>query len=199
MSLEIIKMEIIRFSPTFYLQIAAMDGISVVAVVLGLLWGRGVPRKKLLRSVLLLVGAALICFGSEAALEQFGMGWRCTPFNIMMFLCLALFTAMLLRCMNVFRHLENTHWAVQASGRVLLVLLVLILVIKLFWVYAGFRLGSWYDSLEPFNGQMIVCARDVHGGSGAWYYYAHINSIVHGTQFARDGSLYLHGYPRFWS
>lgn len=159
--------------------------ISVAAVVLGLSRGRGIPRKRLLRSVLLLGGAALICFGGAASLAQFDMGWRCAPFNIMLFLCAVLFVITLWRCINVLALLEKTHSVIQAFG---FVSLVLVLVITLAWTAVYFHLFSWKDEISPYNGQMIVCANDMHGGSGAWRYYTHINNLIHGAEIVHDGS-----------
>ncbi len=168
-----------------YVFVVSLAVISVAAVALGLVRGRGTPRRKLLRSVLLLSGAVLICFGGAAALAQFDMGWRCTPFNIMLLFCVVLSVITLWRCMNVFALLENTHSALQASG---FVSLALVLVITLAWTTVYFHLFSWEDKLSPHNGQMIVCANDMHGGSGSWRYYTHINNLVHGVEIAHNGS-----------
>lgn len=168
-----------------YVFIAALAVISVASIGLGLLRGGGTRRKKLLRSVLLLGGAALTCFGGAAILAQFGMGWRCTPFNTMLFLCAVLFVATLWRCMNVIAHLKNTHRAIQAST---FVSLVLVLVITVVWTCLFFQFLSWNDRLAPHNGQMIVCANDMHGGSCSWRYYTHINNLVHGAEILNDGS-----------
>lgn len=179
-------------SHTNYVFIAALTAISAAAVVLSLLRGRGTPRKKLLRSVLLLGGATLICFGGEAMLAQFDMGWRCTPFNIMLFLCAVLFVIVLWHCMNVLSLLENTHSTLRAS---IFLFLTPVLVITLAWTAAYFCLLSWQDDLAPYNEQMIVCANDMHGGSGSWRYYVHINNLVHGAEIAHDGSWW--GIPPF--
>lgn len=177
-----------------YVFIVALAAISVAAVIFGLLRGRGVPRKKLLRSVLLLGGAALICFGGGAVLAQFDMGWRCAPFNIMLLLCVVLFAIMLWRCMNVLGLLENANSALRGCG---IISLGLVLVITLMWTALYFQLSSWRDKLYPYNGQMIVGANDMHGGSCAWHYYTHINSLVHGAEIAHDGSWW--GPPPFQS
>lgn len=177
---------------TNYVFIVAPAAISVAAVILGLLRGRGVPRKKLLRSVFLLGGAALICFGGGAVLAQFDMGWRCAPFNIMLFLCVVLFAIMLWRCMNVLRLLENTNSVLRGCG---LISLALVLVVTLTWTAFYFQLSSWRDKLYPYNGQMIVCANDMHGGSCSWRYYTHINSLVHGAEIEHNGSWW--GAPPF--
>lgn len=183
MSLEIIKMEIIKYGGhLFYVSIAGIDVIAALVVAIGLVWGKGEPRKKLLHSVLMLVGAAVFCFGSQAVLELFDMGWRCTPFNVMMFLCLALFAVMLFRCMNVFR---DDHGRVVWPVRIVL---GVILLMKLMVVYIGFHLGGWYDNLVPYNGEMIVCASNSHGGSGAGYFFAHINSLIHGAEIPPEVS-----------
>lgn len=178
----------------FIAAIAVLAVISVAAVVLGLLRGRGAPRKKLLRSVLLLGGIALVCFGGEAALAQFDMGWRCVPYNTMLFLCGVLFLVTLWRSMKALSFPENTHSVVQMS---VFASLVLLLFIALTWVALFFLMSSWHDFLAPYNGQTIVCATDQHGGSANWCYYTHINSIVHGGEIVPAGRHI--GNPAFWS
>lgn len=174
----------------FFFGILAV--LSAAAVVLGLMRGSGEPRKRLARSVLLLGGTALVCFGGEAVLAQFDMGWRCGPYNLMLFLCVILFVVTLWRCLNVLSLLENTRSILQASG---FISLVLMLVITLAGTAAYFLLFSWHDDLAPHNGQMIVCANDMHGGSGSWRYYAHINDLVHGAEIEHEGRW--HGAPPF--
>ena len=167
-----------------YILFAVLALISVAAVVLSLARGTGEPRKKPVRSVLLLGGAALVCFGGEFALSRMGMGWLCTPFNIMLFLCAVLFVVTMWRGMNALSLLEGTRSVIQASG---FVALALVLVITLAGTPLYFLLFSWHDKLAPHNEQMIVCANDMHGGSGSWRYYAHINDLVHGEEIEHDG------------
>lgn len=167
-----------------YILFAILAVISAAAVVLGLIQGSGEPRKKLARSVLLLGTLALLCFGGEFALSRMGMGWRCTPFNIMLFLCAVLFVVTMWRGMNALSLLEGTRSVIQASG---FVAMVLVMGITLAWAAGYFTLLSWHDKLAPHNGEMIVCANDMHGGSGSWRYYAHINDLVHGEEIEHDG------------
>jgi hypothetical protein len=170
-----------------YILFAIPAVISAAAVVLGLIQGSGEPRKKLARSVLLLGALALLCFGGEFALSRMGMGWRCTPFNLMLFLCAVLLAVTLWRCMNVLSLLEGTRSVIQASG---FVSLALVLMITLVGTPLYFLLFSWHDKLAPHNEQMIVCANDMHGGSGSWRYYAHINNLVHGEEIERHDGWY---------
>lgn len=180
--------------PIFIAAMVALAVISAAAVVIGLLRGRGAPRKKLLHPVLLLGGAALVCFGGEAALALFDMGWRCAPYNTMLFLCGVLFIVTLWRSMKALSFLGNTHPVIQVS---VLSFLGLLLFMILLWVTMFFLLSSWHDYLAPYNGQMIVCATDQHGGSANWCYYAHINSIVHGGEIIPAGRHI--GNPANWS
>lgn len=175
-----------------YILLGVLAAMSAAAVALSLVRGSGAPRKRLVRSVLLLGGAALLCFGGEFALSRIGMGWRCGPFNLMLFLCIVLFVVTLWRCMDVLSLLENTRPVLQASG---FISLVLMLVITLAGTAAYFLLFSWHDDLTPYNGQTIVCANDMHGGSGSWRYYAHINDLVHGAEIEHEGRW--HGSPPF--
>ena len=167
-----------------YILFAVLAILSAAAVVLGLVRGSGESRRKLVRSVLPLGGAALVCFGGEAVLAQFDMGWRCGPFNLMLLLCAALFVVMLWRCLNVLSLLENTRSILRASG---FFSLALMLVIILAGTAVYFLLFSWNDKLVPHNEHMIVRANNMHGGSGSWRYYAHINSLVHGVEIEHDG------------
>lgn len=176
--------------------IGVLAAISAAAIALALIRGTGTPRKKLMRSVLLLSAAALLCFGGEFMLSRMGMGWRCTPFNIMLFLCVILLVVTLWRCMNALTLLENTRSIFQACG---LVSLVLVMGITLAYTAGYFCFLSWHDRVEPCDGQTIVYANDMHGGSGAHRYYAHINSLVHGEDLHIDffewSDHQLHGVP----
>lgn len=167
-----------------YILFGVLTTLSAAAVILGLMRGSGKPRKRLLRSVLLLGGAALVCFGGEAVLAQFDMGWRCGPFNLMLFLCVVLFVVMVWRCLNVLSLLENTRSVLQTAG---FISLTLVIGITLAYTAAYFCLLSWKDDLVPHNGQTIVYANDIHGGSGARRYFTHINSLVHGAEIEHDG------------
>lgn len=176
-----------------YVLFGVLAVISIAAVVLGLVRGTGEPWKKLVRSVLLLGGAALVCFGGEFVLSRMGMGWRCGPYNLMLFLCIVLFVIMLWRCMNVLSLQENTHSALKGLQTSGFISLVLVMGITLAYTAAYFLLLSWHDDLAPHNGEMIVCANDMHGGSGSWRYYAHINDLVHGAEIEHEGRW--HGAP----
>lgn len=167
-----------------YILFAVLAILSAAAVVLGLVRGSGESRRKLVRSVLPLGGAALVCFGGEAVLAQFDMGWRCGPFNLMLLLCAALFVVMLWRCLNVRSLLENTRSVLQTAS---FISLTLVIGITLAYTAAYFCLLSWKDDLVPHNGQTIVYANDIHGGSGARRYFTHINSLVHGAEIEHDG------------
>ena len=65
----------------------ALIVISVFSIIFCCIRGRGVSHKKLVLFASLLTVMLLICFGGNAILSFFGMGWRCTPFNNMLLLC----------------------------------------------------------------------------------------------------------------
>lgn len=176
-----------------YIFIIALIIISAPSVILCLLRSRGIPRKKLLCFAFLLGITAMICFGGKAILACFDMGWRCTPFNIMLFLCAILFIITLWRCLNVLSLLENTKPVLIGFG---FISLVLVMIITLAWTAIYFHFLSWHDGLTTYNNQMIVYANDQHGGSCSWRYYSHVNSLVHGIEITQDGWW---GYPPFKS
>ena len=158
--------------------------ISAPSVIFCLLRSREVSHKKLPRSAFLLGAMVMICFGGKAILSHFDMGWRCTPFNIMLFLCAILFIITLWRCLDVLSLLKNTNSVLIVCGFISLVLVIMITLAR---TAVYFPILSWHDKLSPHNGQMIVCANDMHGGSGNWRYYTHINDLIHGAEIAHDG------------
>ena len=69
-------------------------------------------------------------------------------------------------------------------------LLVLIMIPIVLFFY--FQFFSWNDGLTTYNGQTIVYSNDMHGGSCAYRYYAHVNNLVHGIEITQNG---LWGHP----
>lgn len=166
-----------------YILIAALVAISVFSVVFCILRGRGASHKKLVFSVSMLGAMAMVCFGGEAILNHFNMGWRCTPFNTMLNLCVILLIITLWQCMNELCLVENINPTLIVSGVFSMLLVILMTVILAFGYFAAF---SWDDGLS-YDGQMIVCANNGHGSSGSWRYYTHINGLVHGVEITQYG------------
>ena len=79
----------------FYFLSAVLGAISIIWVFFCIVSGKGISHKMLVFFTSLLCVVAMICFGGEVVLNHFGMGWRCTPFNIMLILCVILFTVIL--------------------------------------------------------------------------------------------------------
>ena len=172
-------MEILR-----YIFIAVLVAPTAFSVIFCVVRGKGVSHKMLIFFASMLGVTAIVCFGGEAILAHFDMGWRCTPFNTMLMLCTVFFTAMLLcsaRQLIVLKDVD--HIIVECE----LIAMFVVIVVTLLLTFYYFHLSSWHDGLSIYNNQTIVYANDQHGGSCSWRYYTHINSLVHGEEIERDG------------
>ena len=175
-----------------YIFRAVLVVISAFSVIFCIIRGKGKSRKKMILFIFLFMAMVMICFGGEAVLSHFDMGWRCTPFNTMLFLCNALFIIILWYCMCELNFLKNS--SNQYIVHVCIYFLICMMLATLAWFTFYLSLSSWQDGLSTYNGQTIVYANDQHGGSCSWRYYAHINSLVHGAEITQDGWW---GYPPF--
>lgn len=160
--------------------------ISVFYIVYCIIRGRGTWHKKLVCFASLLGMMILICFGGNAILSLFGMGWRCTPFNAMLFLGAIFFIITLWYSMQELIVLKNANPTIVRCG---IISMLLVIIITLAAVFLYFTLSSWcwYDDLTTYNEQTIVYATNGHGSFGSWRYYTHINDLVHGEQVLQDG------------
>ena len=163
--------------------IYVLVAMSIFSVVLCLIRGRGASHKILVCFAALLGTMLLICFGGNAVLSLFGMGWRCTPFNIMLMLCAVFFIAIL--CCGVWGLivLKDVNPVMVGCGCISTVLSI---VLTLFLTFDYFWLSSWHDGLTTYNDQTIVYSNDQHGGSCDWRYYTHINDLVHGVEILQE-------------
>lgn len=175
-----------------FIFITALAGISVFSVIFRIVRGKEKSRKKMIFFALLFMAMVMICFGGEAVLNYFDMGWRCTPFNIMLFLCTSLFIVTLWHCMCELYFLKYSSNQFMVICVSIVIIFTMLTALVLFYIYSS--LLSWHDSLSAYNGQTIVCANDMHGGSCSWRYYTHINNLVHGAEITQDGWW---GYPPF--
>lgn len=174
------------------LFVAVIIAISVFSVIFCIVRGRGASHRKLVFFSVLLCMVAMVCFGGQAVLTCFGMGWRCTPFNTMLGLSIVLFIVVMGFGMKELSALkENTNPAIVWCGCISMLLMI---IVTLLFAFLYFLLSSWHDSLSSLNGQMIVCSNDMHGGSCYWRYYNHINSLIHGVEITQDSWW---GYPPF--
>lgn len=176
-----------------YVFAAVLAAISVSFVIFCIVRGKGTSHKWLICFASIFCVMAAICFGGQAVLNRYDLGWRCTPFNTMLFLCAALLIATLWFCIRELISLQNVKPAVTVCG-VFSLFLMMLVTLWLFAIYSNML--SWHDSLSSYNGQTIVCANDQHGGSCAWRYYVHINGLIHGAEITQYG---WHGYPPFSS
>ena len=172
-----------------FVAILVTISISVISCIV-----RGKVDKRLVLFSSMLSLVAMVCFGGQVVLNLFGMGWRCTPFNIMLMLCAILSIIILCCCIGDLFHSENTNIALTGFGFISMVLVISFIVI---YAFAYFHLASWHDGLTTYNDQTIVYANDQHGGSCAWQYYTHINDLVHGVEILQEGS-WRGNPPRLW-
>ena len=166
-----------------WIIVAALVVISVSSIIFCIVRGRGASHRMLIFSVSLLGVVAMICFGGEVVLSHFGMGWRCTPFNIMLILCVILFTVILCFVTRELLVLEDANPIMVGSGFISMLLAISIILLTTF---GYFFLSSWHDGLTTYNDQTIVYANDQHGGSCAWRYYTHVNDLVHGAEILQE-------------
>lgn len=167
-----------------HIFVAILVVISMISVVFCIVRGRGASHKKLVFFVSMIGVVAVIGFGGEAALNLFDMGWRCTPVNIMLTLGGVFFIATLWYGMRELIVLEDANPIMAGFGFTSMLLAIFITLTS---ALSYFTLSSWWDGLTTYNDQTIVFATDQHGGSAAWRYYNHINSLVHGSEILKDG------------
>lgn len=158
--------------------------ISVFSIIFCCFRGKGASHKKLVLFTSLLSVMVLICFGGNAILSFWGMGWRCTPFNNMLLLCSVLSIPTLWYAMKESITLKDTNSILVGTGFASMLLVLIMIPIVLFFYFQFF---SWNDGLTTYDGQTIVYSNDMHGGSCAYRYYAHVNNLVHGVEITQDG------------
>lgn len=170
-----------------FVAILVTISISVISCIVR---GKGASHKRLVLFSSILGLVAMVCFGGQVVLNLFGMGWRCTPFNIMLMLCAILSIIILCCCIGDLFRFANTNIVLSACGCISMALVLNFIVI---YAVGYFHLSSWNDGLSTYNDQTIVYANDQHGGSCSWRYYNHINSLVHGEEIT---TMYgWHGNP----
>ncbi|MDE7244738.1 MAG: hypothetical protein K2O18_12300 [Oscillospiraceae bacterium] len=167
-----------------WIFVAVLIAMSVFSIIFCCFRGRGASHKKLVFFASLLSVMVLVCFGGNAILSIFDMGWRCTPFNNMLLLCSVLFIPTLWYGMKEFIVLKDTNHILIGTGFISMLLVLIMIPVVLFFYFLFF---SWHDGLTAYNDQTIVYANDMHGGSCSWRYYTHINSLVHGIEITQDG------------
>lgn len=177
------KRGILKMRNLEYVFGAVLVAISVFYIFFCCFRGRGASHKKLVCFASLLGTMFLICFGGNAILSLFGMGWRCTPFNVMLGIGAVLFIATLWFAMKELSILKTINHAMIVSGLVSMIL-VLLMIPMFLLIY--FTLFSWHDKLATYEDQTIVCANDMHGGSCSWRYYTHVNNLVHGIEITQS-------------
>ena len=169
----------------WYFWGAILAVISIILVIFCIVRGKGTSHKILIFFTSLLCVVAMVCFGGNAILSMFGMGWRCTPFNTMVGLCFVLFIPILLCSIWQLIHLEGRNHTLIGCG-VISMLLALVVIPMCSLIY--FFDTSLSDNFTEYDGQTIVYASNGHGSYGSvWHYYTPINDLVHGTEITQDG------------
>lgn len=163
--------------------------ISIFSVMFCIARGKGVSHGILILFASLLGAVLITCFGGQAILTHFDMGWRCTPFNTMLFLAAMLFIATLCFGMRELSVIKGSSSIEFGCG---LISMLFAIVITLFSLFVYFHFFSWHDGFTTYNDQTIIYANDQHGGSCSWRYYNHINDLVHGAEITQYG---WHGAP----
>ncbi|MCI8537793.1 MAG: hypothetical protein HFF18_03905 [Oscillospiraceae bacterium] len=140
--------------------------------------GTGTERKQLLSSAVPMTAVLLLRYGGEWVLSLNGMGWRCTPGNVMSMLGIALLAVTVWRWMKGL-NLKNL-WEV---------LLYLCGAAALCAVCVGaftFSLDVWRDEVVVRDGQTMVKASNRNGGSGEVRCFVPINGLVRGEELDFD-------------
>ena len=173
----------------WYIFSAILGAISIAWVIFSIVRGKGLPRIILVFFTSLLCVGATLCFGGNAVLSMFDMGWRCEPFNIMLFLCSLLVVPVSLFGILQLISLKDTNSVLIRCG-ILSISIALIVILISSFLY--FQLTSWSDGLTVYDAQTIVYKTNGHGSFGSWHYYTHINDLIHGIEITQDG---WHGTP----
>ena len=169
----------------WYIVSAIPGAISAIGVIFCVVRGKGISRKILILFTALLCVAAMFCFGGNAILSIFGMGWRCKPFNAMVGLCFALIVPVLMCVICELLCLKDTNPVLIRCGIISISLALIVISISSF-LY--FQYTSLSDAFTEYDGQTIVYATNGHGSYGSvWRYYIPINDLVHGTEITQDG------------
>ena len=167
----------------WYIFSAIVVAVSIIGVIFCVVRGKGISHKILIFFTALLCAVAMFCFGGNAILSVFGMGWRCEPFNAMLNLCFVLIIPILLCGVKGLISLKDTNPAFIGCGVTSMFLAIFITLLSSSFYFTSF---SWRDGLTTYNNQMIVYSNDQHGGSCAWRYYTHINGLVHGVEILQE-------------
>ena len=173
----------------WYIFSAIVVAISIIGVIFCIVRGKGISHKILIFFTALLCAVAMFCFGGNAILSMFGMGWRCEPFNTMLHLCFVLIIPILLCGVKGLISLKDTNPAFIGCGVTSMFLAIFITLLLSSFYFTSF---SWSDGLTAYDDQTIVYKTNGHGSFGSWHYYTHINGLVHGIEITQDG---WHGVP----
>lgn len=133
--------------------------------------------KRLIRVAIPLGIVLLIRFGGAVILALFGLGWRCTPRNIMNIVCmlLLLITTALLSTMIGAKY----PW---------ISLLGCLSIIALGFGIVMYSQVYWHDSIKVQKGVAVVTESNGHGSIGERRCFIHVNDLLHGRELGYDWS-----------
>ena len=137
----------------WYIFGAIVVAISIIGVIFCIVRGKGILHKILVFFISLLCVVAMLCFGGNAILSMFGMGWRCEPFNIMVYLCFLLVVPVLLFGIWELISLKDTNPALIRCGIISISLALIVISIS---SLLYFQFTSWGDGLTVYDNKTII-------------------------------------------
>lgn len=171
-------MDDMRFSEAAFLFSVFCTAIMALALAPRLIRGTGTERRQMLLTAIPLAAVLLLRYGGEWVLALNGMGWRCTPRNVM-----SGFGAVLL-AVTVWQWMKGL--SLKNVRQALLYLCGAVALCALCVVVFTFSLDVWRDEVVVRDGQTMVRASNRNGGSGDVRCFAPVNSLVHGEELDFD-------------
>lgn len=136
--------------------------------------GTGAERKQMLFTAVPMAVVLLVRFGGEWVLSLNGMGWRCTPRNVMSML------GVLLLAVTVWRWMKGM--SLRNVREALLYLCGAAALCAVCVTMFTFSLDVWRDEVVVREGQTMVRASNRNGGSGEVRCFVPVNGLVHGEE-----------------
>ena len=146
--------------------------------------------KKVLSLPAVLLGISLLLrFGGEWALSLFGMGWRCTPRNI---LNLAWMVLLIMAAWRLLRDMPppskrsaSRPWVRLWENALVCAAAAAILVTTLL-IIPAYSQTYWDEWVLIQDGQSVVISSNGHGSVGERKAFLPINGLIHGRELEYD-------------
>lgn len=155
-----------------------LTAVMTLALAPRLVRGTGEERRQLLCTAIPMAAVLLLRYGGEWILSLNGMGWRCTPRNVMSMLGVILAAVTVWRWMRVLSLKTLREGLLYLCGAAALCALCVVVF--------TFSLDVWRDETVTRGGQTMVRASSQNGGSGEVQCFAPVNSLVHGEKLEFD-------------